>query len=322
VSRLPETWERLSLAARVAREIRRLDFAPDVVETPEWRAEGLAVAWRGRTPVVTRLHSGAQHIFPMIGWHNIDSRLAIVVEKRAITASHLVISTRANLESVAASLGAAMPPSRAITLPVPQPALAPLPQGEPRIVFVGRLERAKGPDLLIAAASRVLHEVPDARFIFLGADTDGSAVGSYQGWMRSQAERAGVAHAVEFLGHRPRDEVVEQTRRAWVCAFPSRLETFGYGAAEAAALGRPVVVSRIAPFLDLFAPNGAAQFADVDDVEGWATQLVGLLRSPDRGAKAGLAGRERVFQHCAPAAVASQTLEAYGEAVGLRNGVR
>src|ERR1700761_1205001 len=40
VTGLHQTWERLTLPAGVDRQIRALGIEPDVVEAPEWRAEG------------------------------------------------------------------------------------------------------------------------------------------------------------------------------------------------------------------------------------------------------------------------------------------
>src|SRR6202035_2116631 len=49
--RLPETWMRLRQAVSVMRMFRRLDLRPDVVEAPEWMAEGLALGWSAKLPL-------------------------------------------------------------------------------------------------------------------------------------------------------------------------------------------------------------------------------------------------------------------------------
>jgi glycosyltransferase involved in cell wall biosynthesis len=103
-----------------------------------------------------------------------------------------------------------------------------------------------------------------------------------------------------------------EIRRATVCAFPARHETFGYGAAEAATAGRPVVASRIPPFTSLL--GDAAVLVDPDDVPGWARAIVGLLRDPQRAARLGAAGAQRVGDHCAPDRIAAEMLDVYTEA--------
>jgi glycosyltransferase involved in cell wall biosynthesis len=159
----------------------------------------------------------------------------------------------------------------------------------------------------------VLDEIPQARFCFVGADTGGRS-GSYQAMLTAEARRLGVEHAVEFRGHRSHDEAMAEIRRSWVCAFPARQETFGYGPAEAASVGRAVVGSAIPPFRSLFGDRDAAVLVPVGDAAAWATAIIGLLRDPDRALRIGAAGRRRVVEQCAPERIAAQTLDAYDAA--------
>ncbi|HEX4010890.1 MAG TPA: glycosyltransferase family 4 protein [Solirubrobacteraceae bacterium] len=309
-TRLPQAWERLSLAAAVDREVRRLDFGPDVLEAPEWRAEGLVVAARRTAPVIVRLHSAAAQLFAYSGRAGPDARLSIALERRAVRTADMVVSTRSNLADVAAAPGGRDLVARPIGLPV----TVPEPAGElpptPRVTFIGRLERRKGPETLVAAARAVLDEIPTARFTFVGADT-GLAPGSYQEMLASEARRLEVAHAVEFLGHRSHPEAMSEVRRSWVCAFPARHETFGYGPAEAAAAGRAVIASPIPPFRSLFGDDGAARLVPLHDVGAWAAAIVDLLGDPAEARRQAAAGRERVLAECAPALIAAQMLDAY-----------
>jgi glycogen(starch) synthase len=308
-----ESWERFSLALAVRREADNLDFEPDVVEAPEWRAEGLGIGLGRRLPLVVRLHSSADQLFPFVARSARDARAAIALERAGIARADLVVSTRANLAALGAS-GQRIRASRAVPLPVPkmEPELnAP---AAPQITFVGRLERVKGPEILVRAAKEVLAKVPQARFTFIGADT-GRAPGSYLERLNALAASLGVASAVEFVGHRPHAEVIDALRGSNVCVFPSRQETFGYGAAEAAGLARPVVASRIGSFVELFGDDGAARLVAVDDVQAWASAIVELLRSPHLARQVGMAGRERIHERCAPERVAGQMLEVYQEAI-------
>lgn len=320
-TRLPHSWERVSLAAAVERTRRSLDFQPDVVEAPEWRAEGLRVALGGRVPVVIRLHSAAEQLFPYSGRRGLDSRLSVWLERRSIAAADLVVSTPSNLADLGARLGrrgGGGPLLRAVNLPVAIPETTPTSPAPtsmptaPRVVFVGRLERRKGPETLVAAARAVLDEVPDARFCFIGADTALPDGGSYAEMLRAHARRLGIEHALELMGHRPHAEALAEVRRADVCAFPARHETFGYGAAEAAAAGRAVVASRIASFASLL--GDAALLVGAEDVGAWAQAITGLLCDPARSARLGAAAAQRVRERCAPERIAAEMLDAYAQA--------
>lgn len=332
-SRLPEAWERVTLAAAVARVRHTLDFEPDVVEAPEWRAEGLGVALGRRVPVVVRLHSAAEQLFPYSGRGGIDSRLSVWLERRSAAAADVVVTTPSNLADLGARLNGGagrMPVIRAVNLPVPVPVPVPTavagPADAPRVAFVGRLERRKGPETLVAAARAVLDAVPSARFVFVGADTGLPDGGSYADLLRAAARRLGVEHALELTGHQPHARTMAELRRATVCAFPARHETFGYGAAEAAAAGRAVVASRIPPFVSLL--GGAAVLVEAGDVPGWADALIGVLRDPQRAGRLGAAAAQRVRDRCSPDRIAAEMLDVYAEAQarararGPRRGLR
>ncbi|NRQ32320.1 glycosyltransferase [Nonomuraea sp. NN258] len=105
------------------------------------------------------------------------------------------------------------------------------------LVVVSRLMRHKGLDLLLAAVAR-LHATGRAvscRIIGDGPERDA---------LHREAERLGIAHAVEF-----RHDVSEQkdvyalVKAARVFAFPSTREGFGIAVLEAIACGVPVVTT-------------------------------------------------------------------------------
>ena len=109
-------------------------------------------------------------------------------------------------------------------------------------------------------------------------------------WLRAEARRLGIAHAVELTGQLDRAGVQRELQRATVCAFPSRWESFGNVVAEASAVGRPVVVSPIAPFRELVREGATGLVAPLDDSDAWSDALVGLLTDRSRARAMGEAG--------------------------------
>ncbi|NUY35336.1 glycosyltransferase [Paraburkholderia sp. JPY303] len=106
------------------------------------------------------------------------------------------------------------------------------------VVFVGRLERRKGIDLLMQSAQRILAADPEARLLIAGRDPEG--------WVNRVDEflSADAADRIHFLG-----EVSDATRdkllaRAHCLVFPSRYESFGLVPLEAFVHGTPVIASR------------------------------------------------------------------------------
>jgi glycosyltransferase involved in cell wall biosynthesis len=316
----PESWQRAELAVSVTRLISWLGLKPDVVECPEWMAEGLAVGFRSRYPLVVRLHSTARQVFPLSGQgpalHGLDARGAAWLEETSARRANVVISTRANLDEVKGFMGLDERAVHAIPYPVRLPeATSVSTNGPPQVTFVGRLELRKGPDVLLRAVPRVLAAVPEARFTFVGRDVLGPGAKPSSQWLREEAARLGVADALEFTGGLDRRGVDEQLRQATVCAFPSRWESFGNVVAEASAIGRPVVVSDIAPFHELVHDGVTGRMLGLDDTDGWAEALVALLRDRKRARALGDAGAAHIAGLSGPAHVADLTLSAHRHAV-------
>jgi glycosyltransferase involved in cell wall biosynthesis len=109
---------------------------------------------------------------------------------------------------------------------------AEIPAERPLVAAVGRLAPVKGMEELIRAA--VL--VPQATFAILGE-------GRLKSSLQELASALQVSKRVRFLGKSVRPASLMSL--ADVVAVPSRSEGFGLVAAEAAALGRPVVAARV-----------------------------------------------------------------------------
>jgi glycosyltransferase involved in cell wall biosynthesis len=147
---------------------------------------------------------------------------------------------------------------------------AELPEQAPAIVFLGRIERAKGIFDLVEAMPKVLAQV-DAQLVFIGDGPDAES-------LKTSAREAGVAGHVHLIGAVMNRDVPRYLRAAAVLAAPSRTtrrwaEQVGMSAIQAMACGVPVVST----------PSGSiAEFVD-DGVTGWLvpegdpTALAGAL---------------------------------------------
>ena len=111
----------------------------------------------------------------------------------------------------------------------------------PGILFVGRLEEAKGADLLIQALP-LIQARPDALLWIAGGDERDD---SERARLRTLAEACGVAERVRFVNAVDRDQLPDLYRSASVCAVPSAYESFGLVAVEAMASGTPPVATRV-----------------------------------------------------------------------------
>jgi len=110
--------------------------------------------------------------------------------------------------------------------------------GEDRFVvgFVGRLDRAKGADLLIEAAAILKDEDGPWRFVVVGD-------GPERKHLENQAHRLGLDRMVVFAGLQ---ENTASVMRAFdVGVVPSRREAFGIAALEMMRMRVPVIVSPV-----------------------------------------------------------------------------
>ncbi len=114
------------------------------------------------------------------------------------------------------------------------------------IVAVGRLERYKGHQHLIAALPAIIAGRPDAHLRILGG-------GPYEGELRALAARLGVADRIE-IGTIPgsdREAMARLFASAGVAVLLSEYESQGLGITEALAVGCPAVVADGSALRDL-----------------------------------------------------------------------
>jgi glycosyltransferase involved in cell wall biosynthesis len=110
-----------------------------------------------------------------------------------------------------------------------------IPQRAPVVLFVGRVNREKGIELLAHAFRVVLDAVPDARLVLVGA--------VYRPrWLRAVLSRAGVAGRTVITGQQPTPVVRSAYAAAQVFGFPSLTDTQGLVLYEAALAGVPSVL--------------------------------------------------------------------------------
>jgi glycosyltransferase involved in cell wall biosynthesis len=177
-----------------------------------------------------------------------------------------------------------------------------------RIVAVGRLERAKGQDLLIEALPAVARAAPEAHLWLIGDD------GGLGRALRARAHDLGVSDRVTFAGARPREELPELLRTASLCAVPSRFEAFPYTCLEAMACGRAVVAADTGGLPEALGDAREGVLVPPEDPAALAAALGRLLLDADARRALGEAARRRVLSHFAAPVVAAQMAQLYEEA--------
>lgn len=178
---------------------------------------------------------------------------------------------------------------------------------QPVLLFAGRLDPFKGPDILLRAAT-MMEE--DAQIVIVGGALTGDK--DLQK-LQALASDLRIGHRVHFLGARPQQELPLLYSAVDVTVVPSYHESFGLVAVESLACGTPVVATR-AGGLTTVVRNDETGYLVPRCPGFFAERLDALLRDPDLRARMRAAARRSVLQFSWKN-VASQVHNMYDELV-------
>ncbi len=156
----------------------------------------------------------------------------------------------------------------------------------PSAVYVGRLSREKGVDVLLDAFAQVLTRVPAARLTIIGD-------GPLRAALEAQSRDLQIGHGVRFMGHLPRTDAESIARTAWVQVIPSRwAEPFGIVAAEAMMRGTAVVATDAGGLAELVHHELTGLRVPPGNVDTLAVALSSVLGDRGLAERFGTAARE------------------------------
>jgi D-inositol-3-phosphate glycosyltransferase len=164
-----------------------------------------------------------------------------------------------------------------------------VPGSGPLLLFVGRLQPLKGPDVAVRTLAEVRRHVPDARLLVVGGVSGSGRGRTGPDDLRRLAHELGVADAVHLVPAQPQARLAALYRAADVVLVPSRSETFGLVALEAQACGTPVVAARVHGLEAVVAAGGT--LVDGHEPDAHARAALHYLLDPaerDRAAEAGV----------------------------------
>jgi len=170
--------------------------------------------------------------------------------------------------------------------------------------MVSRLSREKGPQYLLEAMVSVVRQVPTAKLLMVGDGADRDSLGQ-------QARRLGITEQIVWVGRLLRDEAMRRMAVMDIVAVPSEFEGFGLTAAEAMALGKPVVASDVAGLREVVEDKATGFLVPVGDVSALATAITRLLQDAAMRQCLGKAGRRRVEERFSMPVFADRYLRLY-----------
>jgi L-malate glycosyltransferase len=177
-----------------------------------------------------------------------------------------------------------------------------LPKGVPLVGNVAALAPHKGQKHLVAAALRVVREVPDTRFLIVGE-------GELREGLERQVKDLGLERHVFLAGFR--DDALGLMKSFDLFAMSSVTEGLGSAMLEAMAANLAVVGTRAGGIPEAVDDGVTGLLVAPADDAGLATAIVTLLKDPARRQAMGAAGRQRVLDHFSIARMVEGTLRAY-----------
>jgi D-inositol-3-phosphate glycosyltransferase len=152
------------------------------------------------------------------------------------------------------------------------------------LVFAGRIQPLKGPDVVLRAAASLLRSCPwlaDRLVVVIVGGPSGSEVGA-PGRLAGLASGLGISEFVRLEPPCPQRELADWYRAADIVLVPSHSESFGLVALEAQACGTPVVAAAVGGLRTAVRDGYSGVLVEGHDPVGWARVLGGLLASPGR----------------------------------------
>jgi len=187
-----------------------------------------------------------------------------------------------------------------------------LPTDRPVVLFVGRIQPLKGPDVAIRSLAAMSRR--DAMLVIVGG---ASGVDGDHEMRRAVtlAGELGVADRVLFVEPKPHHLLSSYYRAADVVVVPSRSESFGLVALEAAACGIPVVATAVGGLLNVVHDGVTGHLVDGRDPARFARALTQVLDDPVGAAAMGAAAAVRA-RHFTWSFTAARLRRLYGDLAG------
>ncbi|MFI5054141.1 MAG: glycosyltransferase, partial [Acidimicrobiia bacterium] len=287
LSMLPELVSEFSDVAR--EQLERCGAEYDVLHANYWvsGAVGHRLKHELDLPLVTTFHT-LDRVKAEVGLAD-DVALRPRVEAEVVRCADLVVaSTFAERDQLVRHYGADPERIEIITPGVDHRVFSPgdratarrhvgLPPG-PTALFVGRIQPLKGADLVVRALAEL--ETRHANLVIVGGPSGPDGESELTALHALVAE-LGLEARVRFVPPQPHEHLADYYRAADVCVVPSRTESFGLVALEAAACGTPVVAANVGGLRFLVDHGTTGYLVDERDPADYAAVIDRVLANGD-----------------------------------------
>jgi glycosyltransferase involved in cell wall biosynthesis len=315
----------------VLKTMRRLHerFAFDVIEYPDYWAEGHALSQAKRTTrefdnvaFVCRLHTSSDLCRTLDNDSTYPHYAAYldIMEHESIAHADLVLSPSTDLLAITKSyiskhnlgeiksghvlrypfdLGSIKDLRQPSSEPIAKPA-------EQTVLYFGRMEQRKGVDILALAGQKLLERGIRARFTFVGGDTGSGPFGRSMRKLVQKLVDPKWASQFDFLPPVPRKELGALIDNATICCFPARWDNFPNALLEAMALGAPVVSANTGGPGEIIIHEESGLLCSAENADALADALERALCDETTRRHIASNAADRIAEMCDPSRVVSE----------------
>ena len=156
-------------------------------------------------------------------------------------------------------------------------------EGERLIANIGRLSPQKGQNYLIEAASIVIEQIKNVKFLFVGE-------GELESTLKAQIQQKHLEDYFVFTGFR--NDVTRLLSAFEILVMPSLFEGLCFAVIEASAMGVPVIASKTGGLQRSVVDKRTGILVEPKDPQALAKAIIWMLKNPQEAKDMGLAGKK------------------------------
>ena len=196
------------------------------------------------------------------------------------------------------------------------------------ILFVGRFDRHKGADILLAAFAKLAQQRPRIRLAYVGPDaglsSNGGGVLKFGDYINAKIPSA-LFERIEYRGLLPDIELEKLRTEAYLTVVCSRYETFGSTVIEAMATGCPTIATHTGGIPEIITDGRNGLLVPPEDVGGLTEAITRLLDDPNLALRLGGQAARDCCAGFDPTTIAQRFVDFYSAVIarykeGLRGG--
>ena len=180
------------------------------------------------------------------------------------------------------------------------------------ILFVGRLDRIKGVEVLLRAIPIIKRNIPNFFVYIIGR-------GPQETELMHLAKELKNEEKVKFLGFIPEEEKYQYYKISDIVVIPSRWDVLPIVLLEAMAFGKPVVASNVGGIPYVLEDGKMGLLFECGNINDLVEKLIILLQNSELREKMGESGRERAKDFSWDA-IAKRMVEIYREVMSDTKG--